>query len=212
MKMKKGSILKKKISPLLKTNINDVQQKYLNQDSTQLNQKFKKFQQSVSNIYNMSPEQFKKISDFFNNKSKDGQFIRIVLVKELMYTCIKNRNNIKASEKDIDTTLETIKNYEEFLDFEEFVAFLTLFFASKHNFEKRANCFLKSRDFKLNNCLTFKEAYEKASVFFKFYSIIKHGDKLDLIYRLFKFEDDLQFTEFISQIYPFLKTRMFVKW
>ena len=104
-----------------------------------------------------------------------------------------------------------IKKFSK-LDFEEFVAFMTLFFASKHNLAKRIECFLKSRNFKKNCFLTSEQAYEKVEFLFRFYNVIHNNENMELIHRLFKFDNDVKFDNFISHIYPFLKSRMFVKW
>jgi hypothetical protein len=175
-----------------------------------IDKNFKKFQKSVGNIYNMDTNQFIKFSEFFNNKSEDGQFIGIFLVKKLMYSCAKNRKNVIATEKEIDHTLELIKSYDSKLDFEEFAAFMTLFFANKNNLEKRMESFLKSRDYKQTNFLSVTQAYEKVFFLFRFYNLVNNN--MDMIYRFFKFDEDIQFDEFISRVYPFLKSRLFVKW
>ncbi len=174
-----------------------------------IDKNFKKFQKSVGNIYNMDTNQFIKLSEFFNSKSEDGQFIGILLVKKLMYSCTKNRINLNATEKEIDHSLELIKSYDSKLDFEEFAAFMTLFFASKNNLAKRIESFLKSRDYKQTNLLSVTQAYEKVFFLFKFYNLVNNNK--DLIYRFFIFDDDISFDEFISRVYPFLKSRLFVK-
>ena len=81
-------------------------------EKNQLTENIKKFQLSVSNMYNMETEQFKKFSQFFNAKSEDGQFINIDLVKKLMNICIKNKKMVQATEQNIENALEQIKTYD----------------------------------------------------------------------------------------------------
>ena len=181
-------------------------------DSKKTDKSFKMFQISVSNNYNMDPKQFIQFSNFFNDKSEDGQFIKISLVKKFMYICIKNRKIVNATQENIDHSLEAIKSYETKLDFEEFTAFLTFFFANKNNIEKRIKFFLKSRDFKQSNYLSATQAFDKVLFLFRFYNVFLKSHNTDLIYRFFRFEEDVSFDEFISQVYPFLKCRLFVKW
>ena len=181
-------------------------------ENNEMRQDLNKFQSSVSNIYNMESAQFKKFSEFFNSKSDDQQFIKINLVRKLMSMCIQNKNIVHATEQDVEHALNVIKTYDSKLDFEEFVAFMTLFFASKHNLAKRIECFLKSRNFKKNCFLTSEQAYEKVEFLFRFYNVIHNNENMELIHRLFKFDNDVKFDNFISHIYPFLKSRMFVKW
>ena len=181
-------------------------------DSKKTDKSFKEFQISVSNNYKMDPMQFIQVSNFFNDKSEDGQFIKISLVKKFMYTCIKNRKIVNATEEDIDHSLEAIKSYETKLDFEEFTAFLTFFFANKNNIEKRIAFFLKSRDFKQSNYLSATQAFDKVLFLFRFYNVFLKNHNTDLIYRFFRFQEDVSFDQFISQVYPFIKCRLFVKW
>ena len=70
-----------------------------------IDKNFKKFQKSVGNIYNMDTNQFIKLSEFFNSKSEDGQFIGILLVKKLMYYCTKNRKHFVVTVRSIEVNL-----------------------------------------------------------------------------------------------------------
>ncbi len=180
-------------------------------DSKKTDKSIKIFQISVSNNYNMDLMQFIQFSNFFNDKSEDGQFIKISLVKKFMYISIKNRKIVNATEEDIDNSLETIKSYETKLDFEEFTAFMTFFFANKNNIENRIAFFLKSRDFRNSNYLSATQAFDKVLFLFRFYNVFLKNQNTDLIYRFFRFEEDVSFDQFISQVYPFIKCRLFVK-
>ena len=111
---------------------------------------------------------------------------------------------VTATEQQIVNALDIIDSDSNDLDFDEFIDFMTLFFASKNNLKTRINNVLHGHQFTHTNTgsLTPEEAEKYQTFLIDFYQSKKGVDD--------KFIKDLLYDEFSITMKPKLVDNLFV--
>ena len=166
---------------------------------------FKQYQdRNTCQQYNLTKIEFDEFSRFFKEHS-DGQFIEASFVKTLMLAVIKSKNMVVANKNDVERALNC---FGTFLTFEEFLNFMSLFFASELNLANRIQCYLMTISDSSQNedFLLAYEAFQRFKFLKKFYGINKRHVKLVIS------NERISIYDFIKLVTPCLKPKCFVKW
>ena len=169
--------------------------------------------------YNLKENQYFLIKDFFDTYSiGDDELIDRNLFQNhlIKYSQNKARIELKANEADIIHSLEVIdsdSNY--FIDFNEFLDYLTLFFASKLNLKKKLISVLNGHQYShaTSGYLNMDEAKFNFEFLTKFYNIQQDVNFFDLNLekQVEDEEEDISYSKFADLIYPYLEPYLYVR-
>lgn len=164
---------------------------------------FKKYQdkQASGNRNNLTKDQLDMFNNFFSEYSSNN-LIETCLVRILLFICLEKKKMVCAKEKDVTRALSCFGNK---MTADEFLNFLSLFFASESNVCERVKYFLMQQ---FNSCsyLTTEQAIQTLKFLRKFYGI-KTGS-----IKLITSNGRISMKKYESLINPLLKVSTFVKW
>ena len=141
---------------------------------------------------------------FAEKKSKNGDFLKASLVQKLMNETLKGREQVHANENDVDRTISASSSDQgETMTFEEFIRYLSLFFASAHNLAERIQSYLNASHGQ-TSALSPAEVEEFASFLSLFYGVSAPDSPLK--------SEETSIDEFVGEILPSLEASTFVKW
>jgi Ca2+-binding EF-hand superfamily protein len=162
--------------------------------------------------YNLKDKQYFLIKNYFDTYSSDDELIdRNLFQNHLIKYSEKARIELKANENDIKNSLEVIdsdSNY--FIDFNEFLDFLTLFFASKPNLKDKIISVLNGHQYSHSSAgyLNVDEAKSNFEFLAKFYNI-KNENKNSFF--TINQEEFISYSDFADLVYPYLEPYLYVK-
>jgi hypothetical protein len=165
---------------------------------------------NIAISYNLSETQFDLICEFFNEKSTHsddhnsagGDGLSKTLLQKLMSECVQNRANVLAHDEDVDRSLSVLNDASK-VSFEEFVRYLSLFFASKHNLAERIQSYLNFNHSE-NDTMLSSEAVAFANFLKTFFGVSPSDEEVE--------KNEVKVEDFISDILPQLESKAFVKW
>jgi lipopolysaccharide biosynthesis protein len=163
---------------------------------------------NIAISYNLSETQFDLICEFFNEKSTNSDddnnaVLSKSLLQKLMSECLQNRANVLAHDEDVDRSLSALNDASKVVSFEEFVRYLSLFFASKHNLAERIQSYLNVNH-SANDTMLSGEAVAFANFLKTFFGVNPSDEEEE--------KNEIKVEDFISDILPQLEAKAFVKW
>ena len=156
--------------------------------------------------YQLTDEQYQLIKEYFNRFQKDDLIPKSLLKGHLLQV-LSNKKKVVAKEADIANALDVIDVDSNDLDFDEFIDFMTLFFASKFNLKNRITNVLNGHQFThaKHGSLTPDEADKYQTFLIKFFN----SKSIECLKNEFK--DELVYSEFAIYVKPKLVDNVFVK-
>lgn len=156
--------------------------------------------------YYLKDEQYSLLKEYFGIYSNDELIDRNLFESHLIKYALAGRRELRVKNSDIKNALDVIdsdSNY--FIDFNEFLDFLTLFFASKYNLKKKIISVLNGHQYSHSQAgyLSSDEANAQYSFLAKFYNV--PDDLVD-------FEADyVSYIDFADCVYSNLEKYVFVR-
>ena len=166
---------------------------------------------NIAIIYNLSDAQFELVYEFFTNKPNETrEALNKSLIQKLMSECLKGRAQVYADENDVDRSLSALSD-DSTMNFEEFIRYLSLFFACKQNLAVRVQYYLNFNHSESDTMLD-----SEAAAFAKFLKTF-FGVDLDKVKEEEEEEKEgekgeIGVAEFVNEILPQLESNAFVKW
>lgn len=161
--------------------------------------------------YFLVDNQYDLLVDFFQSLSNGKQTIRTDVIENNIIEQLKTRKNLVATDENVRNAIKVVdSDNDNQITFGEFLDFISLFFASKHNLKQKIHGVLNGHDelFAEAGYLNRDEAKKYLEFFRNFYSIEPSTDKKDQI----EFEDDQKYESFLSKVVPSLENHLFVRW
>ena len=157
------------------------------------------------NSYKLNENQYDLVNEFFRKHKNSSDLLNINLLRELMNENLKNREHLHATEDDVWRSLQTIdQDNDGYVNLDEFLSLLLLFYSSKQNLNERLNSVLKNM---------YHDKDEFSSI-----QSSKIGSFFDRFFGRFLEEDETQFDENLSlhdlvdRLSSRLEENAFVKW
>ena len=163
---------------------------------------FQKYQEKCTrNKFNLSKAQFDMFNAFFSEYSH-GDLIETCMVRLLVFVCLEKKSMVWACDQDV---IRALSCFGDQMTADDFLNFLSLFFASEFNLAERIRCFLAQQN-ESSNCLTPEQAAYNYAFLNKFYGVNATTRYFDTL------QETIPIKNFVKLVYPCLKLATFVKW
>ncbi|CAF0881976.1 unnamed protein product [Brachionus calyciflorus] len=181
--------------------------KYLSSSNSSCNKRDDEgSRKSYQFVYEISLKQFELMEKYFKKLDKNGYIYKEEL-KEHIKLQVKERKRVcRVNEKQIDKAIDIVDATNDgYIDFNQFIQFMSLFFSSKYNIKKKIVSVLNGQSYSHFEPGFLQKHEASDFIFFlkKFYGF--HSTRV--------VEDErISYQAFAELVYPLLEKYLFIKW
>ena len=163
--------------------------------------------------FNFENSQLDAVLEFYF-KHKNGASINIERMEKFLEILIEQKQEVKANFDDVKRVLKTLdSDNDSFINLDEFIHLMVLFFANKENLEPRIESILRNQSIfhKKNGFLQFQEAADFYEFLCNFFG--KSSIDSESYSNLFKsiLNEEIKYKDFSQKAAPSFESYVFVK-